>query len=56
MYSIARLLLDEWHLRGDNLSFIENTVDCIVNTYRKIPFGPVTTATASKYAAHLAVF
>jgi len=49
MYSIAHLLLDEWHLRGDDLGFIENTVD---NTYRKIPFGPVTTATASKYAAH----
>jgi hypothetical protein len=44
MYSIARLLLDEWHLRGDTLGFMENTVDCIINTYRKIP---VTTATAS---------
>jgi hypothetical protein len=33
MYSIARLLLDEWHLRGDKLGFIENTVDCIINTY-----------------------
>ena len=54
MYSIAHLLLDEWHLRGDDLGFIENTVDCIINTYRKIPVDPVTTATASKYAAHMA--